>query len=162
MCYQVNWSEVSWILGIWGIATIDTILSRQWIKKVLIRWDRWTAWSVSLFFTPDITRIYNVVRCGLKIPSKRYLFGIMRRLASWCWTVVPSDGIFNLLWTSIIDSFSCILFLWQLYLSLHNGYAWFCQFDVELEKEHFVQEMFNSAPIHDVPTSCTRSSYTPW
>ena len=35
-----------------------------------------------------------------------------------CSNSYPHDGIFNLHQTTIIDSFSYILFLWRLYLSL--------------------------------------------
>ena len=38
---------------------------------------------------------------------------------SWCLTGIPSDGIFNSYQTTIIDSFSCILSLWQLHLALN-------------------------------------------
>ena len=34
-------------------------------------------------------------------------------------TVIQSDGIFNLNRTTVTDSFSCILFLWQLHLGLN-------------------------------------------
>ena len=36
--------------------------------------------------------------------------------------VYQSDWIFSSHWTTIIDSFSCILFLWQFYLSLNMRY----------------------------------------
>ena len=39
--------------------------------------------------------------------------------AEWCRTVIPSAGFFNSHPTTIIDSFSCILFLRQFYLSLN-------------------------------------------
>ena len=57
------------------------------------------------------------MRFRLKILSWGYLFGITR-LAEWCWTVIPSDGIFNSNQTSITGSFSCMLFFWQLHLGL--------------------------------------------
>ena len=40
----------------------------------------------------------------------------------WCKTVIPSDVVFNLHRTTIKDSFSCILFLWQQHLSLNVCY----------------------------------------
>ena len=57
-----------------------------------------------------------VVICGLQIPSWGHLFGITR-LAEWCRTVIPSDGIFNSHGTTISDSSSGILFLWLIYFS---------------------------------------------
>ena len=53
------------------------------------------------------------VRCELRVTV-----GITR-LAEWCRTVIPSDRIFNLHQTTITDSFSCILFLWQQHLNLN-------------------------------------------
>ena len=58
-----------------------------------------------------------VVRCRLKIPSRR-----ITRLAEWCRTVIPNDGIFNSHQTVIMDSFSCMLFLHQQYLSVNMCY----------------------------------------
>ena len=42
---------------------------------------------------------------------------VMRVTVEWCWTVIPSDWIFNLHLTTIMDSFSCILFLPHLHLN---------------------------------------------
>ena len=81
------------------------------------------------------------------------------RLAEWCRTIIPSDGIFSLHWTTIIHSFSSILFLWQLYLSLDMRYFFSI---LRWNKYIFDQEMFVSPPISDVLTSCMRLSYTRW
>ena len=79
--------------------------------------------------------------------------------ASWCRTVIPSDRIFNShRTTTIIDSFSCILFLRRLYLILSMRY--FINFT--LKYVHFrYKKMFSSVPIYDVLTACTKSSYMP-
>ena len=42
--------------------------------------------------------------------------------ASWCRTVIPSDRIFNSHRTTIMDSFSCVLFLPQLHVCLNLYY----------------------------------------
>ena len=46
----------------------------------------------------------------------------------------PSDGIFNLYWRTIMDSFSCILFLRQLYLDLNIC----CIINFTLKWQHFL------------------------
>ena len=44
------------------------------------------------------------------------------RLAKWCWTVLPGDGIFNSHRKTIMDLFSCMLFLPQFNLRLNMHY----------------------------------------
>ena len=63
----------------------------------------------------------GVAKCHLSsveaMPRSK-LFSIVR-LAEWCRTVILSDGTFNLHKTTIMDYFSCILFLRQLHLGLN-------------------------------------------
>ena len=71
--------------------------------------------------TTDL-RIFNGPRCGwLKILSWGQLFCIIR-IAEWRWTVIQSDRIFSSIRAAILDSFSCILFLRQMHLSLNMHY----------------------------------------
>ena len=98
------------------------------------------------------------VRCGLNIPSREQVFSITR-LAEWCRTVIPSDELFNSHRTTIIESFSCILLLRPLYLSLDMRY--FYQFEAEIStfliKKCSVRLLSTTLWRH-----CTRSSYSPW
>ena len=63
-------------------------------------------------------RIFNGHEVLIEL-SVRKLIVRITRLAEWCRTVIPSDPIFNSNRTSITDSFSYILFFWQLYLGLN-------------------------------------------
>ena len=64
----------------------------------------------------------------------------------------PSDEIFNLHRRTIMDSFSCILFLRQLHLDLNK--CFFDQFYAKITC--FDQEKFGTAPLLyvDVETFC--------
>ena len=66
-----------------------------------------------------------------------------------CWVMLncyPSDGIFNLHRRTIMDSFSCILFLRQLHLDLNTVYVLFYQFYARITT-FFDQEQFDTAPV---------------
>ena len=62
-----------------------------------------------------------VVRCRLKTRSQG------------CRTVIPSDGIFSSHWTTIVDSFSCILFLRLWHLNFYMRYF----INIMLKYPHF-------------------------
>ena len=79
------------------------------------------------------------------------------RLAERCRTVIKSEGIFKLHPTTVMDSFSCILFFRRLYLSLSMC---FILSILHCNKYIFDQEMFGSAFL--LTMTCTMSSYTPW
>ena len=73
----------------------------------------------------------------MKIPTQ-----VRHHKAFW---IIPSDRIFNSHQTTFIDSLSCILFLWQLHLSLNIVMCYFM-----LKYLICSQEMFSSAPINNV------------
>ena len=77
-----------------------------------------------------------IVRCGLKILSWGQLFGIMR-LDKWCRTVIPSDEIFNMPWTTIF------LHTLPSTIAFRLEYVLFDQFYTEITV-FFDQEMFGS------------------
>ena len=56
--------------------------------------------------------------------------------------IYPSDGIFNLHRRTIMDSFSCILFLRQLHLDLNMCYQFYAEITT-----FFYQEKFGMAPL---------------
>ena len=62
-----------------------------------------------------ILRIFN--GCELRIENS--VMTVTVQLAERCRTVILSDGAFNLHQTTVMDSFSCILFLRQLHLGLN-------------------------------------------
>ena len=68
-------------------------------------------------------------------------------------SVIPSDGLFNPLLTTIIDPFSCKIIFKVEYPLFYQVYA---------ENNYiFNQELFGSAPFYVILTSCMRSFYTP-
>ena len=113
-----------------------------------------TTWSLSwLFpnFRGHIIRIFNGCEVRIENSVTRVLFGITR-LAEWCWTVsYPSDGIFNSHRPTIIDYF--------FFLTLPSTIVF--KLEYALFFSIFDHGMFGSAPIYDILTSCTRSSYSP-
>ena len=58
----------------------------------------------------------------------------------------PSDGIFNLHWRTIMDSFPCIYFLRKLYLNFHMRYY----INITLKYLHFRSRRIGSVSIYDI------------
>ena len=92
------------------------------LVKLLVKSDQQnTPWQPFAYLSPLSVfniRIFNgcEVRNENSVTRASFLF----HEAELCRTVIPSDGIFNWQRTTNMDYFSCILFLWQLHLSLNN------------------------------------------
>ena len=87
------------------------------------------------------------------------------KLAEWCWTVIPSDGIFNLHQTTIMDSFSCILSFWQLHLSYFTQkylHALFYQFHTEIStfsvKKRSVEHLYATLALKLLAENAVKTS----
>ena len=85
----------------------------DWLK---VAEDKWTGHSVALsdFYDLPLDKIVRIFNdCEVRIENSVTRVSVRHHKACL---------VFNSHWTTIIDSFSCILFLWQLYLSLNMHY----------------------------------------
>ena len=132
-----NRKWVWYLISLFGICT-HYFTDFEPSQSNRLRESRRSPWKTTWPCTSRIQESLMIVRCALKILSLGITVwhhdACSDRQASWCQTVIRNDGIFNLHLQTIMDSFSCKLFLLQLHSCLYLCYV----IKITLKKLHFL------------------------